>query len=511
MRCDENILGWSSDFISEFRSTNAKIALPPRIGVGIVIRDHEGLIMVSSAQSISTSFLPQVVEAMALLQGIKFAMDTSLVPAIIESDAKSVVDIIRTGVAPLTDIGVIINDILSLINCYNFSVYRPECCIMSSEDITRLCANMSLLEKEGPVQRPRVGLKKAGAQRLALCLVGKVLNNKVVNRDAFLGLISKIWKVKNGLEIESVTTKNAFLRVRVRLDVEKSLRRCLCVDIMRDGEETVMLLYYERLPNHCFMCGRMGHLTLECIDEVVRGEAEGMAELPFGAWMKAIAPYRWKSWKRFQPEKARREGDGSLDKHIGRSQYEIFPIKASGVGSSQDGASEIDLIERITTPGKRMADSIAEIEDIGNARKWGGVVGGSALKRARRTMRSAMIWLSKIGFLQLDVKDLTLVCVIMWRIWYLRNLQVYGSVFQAIDNVYDWSIDFITGYQAAMVGDGEPLVRAETNDTRWMLPLEGFYKVNCDAAIDVRNQVVGVGLVIHNQQGFVMAVGAQRV
>ncbi|TXG73941.1 hypothetical protein EZV62_002520 [Acer yangbiense] len=47
-------------------------------------------------------------------------------------------------------------------------------------------------------------LKDDGRKRLAFRLVGKILSNKLVNREAFTTLIPEIWKIKQGVEIEVV-------------------------------------------------------------------------------------------------------------------------------------------------------------------------------------------------------------------------------------------------------------------------------------------------------------------
>ncbi|KAK0590775.1 hypothetical protein LWI29_031523 [Acer saccharum] len=58
-----------------------------------------------SAESILKGLWPwQVAEAMAVLRGIRFAVDAGLVPAVIESDAKYVVDLIKLAVAPSADV-----------------------------------------------------------------------------------------------------------------------------------------------------------------------------------------------------------------------------------------------------------------------------------------------------------------------------------------------------------------------------------------------------------------------
>ncbi|KAK2654863.1 hypothetical protein Ddye_014719 [Dipteronia dyeriana] len=79
-----------------------------------------------------------------------------------------------------------------------------------------------------------------------------------------------------------------YLRVRIRVDVNKPIRRCLRVDVMGDGVKTVMIPRYERLPNHCFRCGRLGHATRERLEPQIM-DADGGEVLPYGVWLKATA------------------------------------------------------------------------------------------------------------------------------------------------------------------------------------------------------------------------------
>ncbi|KAK2643433.1 hypothetical protein Ddye_025196 [Dipteronia dyeriana] len=65
------------------------------------------------------------------------------------------------------------------------------------------------------------------------------------------GMIGDVIDV-DGKETDDCVGK--FMRVRMRLEIDKSLRRCLWVDILGDGE-TVMVLKHEKIPNHCFKCG----------------------------------------------------------------------------------------------------------------------------------------------------------------------------------------------------------------------------------------------------------------
>ncbi|TXG73319.1 hypothetical protein EZV62_001898 [Acer yangbiense] len=74
---------------------------------------------------------------------------------------------------------------------------RLHCCAMS-------CNALSIKEKEHPVCTLDVNLKVKGEMRLALCLVGKIMKKKLVNRDVFMEVMNKIWRVYGGVEIEPV-------------------------------------------------------------------------------------------------------------------------------------------------------------------------------------------------------------------------------------------------------------------------------------------------------------------
>ncbi|KAK2648273.1 hypothetical protein Ddye_015762 [Dipteronia dyeriana] len=75
---------------------------------------------------------------------------------------------------------------------------------LNVDEVVRLCEALSLKENDGPLMPLKVDLKDEGEKRLVVRLVGKVLSNKLVNMDAFIHLIPKIWKIKKEVEIEVV-------------------------------------------------------------------------------------------------------------------------------------------------------------------------------------------------------------------------------------------------------------------------------------------------------------------
>jgi hypothetical protein len=82
-----------------------------------------------------------------------------------------------------------------------------------------------------------------------------------------------------------------YIRVRVEINVGQPLRRILRVDVMHDGVESTMLLRYEKLPEHCFRCGILGHVVRDCSEVTPTAEPENF-DLLFGPWLKADSPIR---------------------------------------------------------------------------------------------------------------------------------------------------------------------------------------------------------------------------
>ncbi|CAN0847084.1 hypothetical protein LINGRAHAP2_LOCUS4784 [Linum grandiflorum] len=52
------------------------------------------------------------------------------------------------------------------------------------------------------------------------------------------------------------------MRIRVRLDVRKSLHREKTVK--KPNTEVLVRFKYEKLPTFCFLCGRIGHIDRYC-------------------------------------------------------------------------------------------------------------------------------------------------------------------------------------------------------------------------------------------------------
>lgn len=73
--------------------------------------------------------------------------------------------------------------------------------------------------------------------------------------------------------------------------MNQPLRRILGVDVLGDGNESTMLLRYERLPKHCFRCGLIGHVVRDCLTKSSFDGPEDF-NLLFGPWLNASSPVK---------------------------------------------------------------------------------------------------------------------------------------------------------------------------------------------------------------------------
>ncbi|KAL5756472.1 hypothetical protein ACOSQ2_021218 [Xanthoceras sorbifolium] len=98
------------------------------VGLGAVVRDSQGLFMAGLSQKLVGSVSIEVAEAAAILNGLHLAIHLRFSRLLVESDALNIVNYINHRDPPLSEVGLIISDILSL--CSNAFVafsFVPRC------------------------------------------------------------------------------------------------------------------------------------------------------------------------------------------------------------------------------------------------------------------------------------------------------------------------------------------------------------------------------------------------
>jgi hypothetical protein len=122
--CPAIVVKWNAHDVGVFKINTDTTLREADLSVGAdsIIHDDGGHVWVSSAQKFVFGFSPLMAKALAILRGLHLAVDYGLLPTVLESDAKSVVDLINSDSCSFTDIGVIVSDIVALSCRFNIPI-----------------------------------------------------------------------------------------------------------------------------------------------------------------------------------------------------------------------------------------------------------------------------------------------------------------------------------------------------------------------------------------------------
>ncbi|KAL5821736.1 hypothetical protein ACOSQ3_023618 [Xanthoceras sorbifolium] len=95
-------------------------------------------------------------------------------------------------------------------------------------------------------------------------------------------------------------------------------------------------------------------------------------------------------------------------------------------------------------------------------------------------------------------------CVAWWLVWSSRNLAVHSGKGINLLNVVDWVSLFVNETGAALSFSAATPSR-RCNDVKWCPPNSDLYKISTDASIDDPKGRIGIGVIIKDCRGIVMA------
>ncbi|TXG70165.1 hypothetical protein EZV62_005100 [Acer yangbiense] len=347
-----DVVDWAQCFIVECHKANevnTDVALCSnggKVGLGVIIRDHAGLVL-----------------------AYRTAKDKR--------------------VELLTD-----DVINSFKSAWNEDGHKQKISNLNGNDLYK---NLTIADEDGAVHEITEETQKDGVKDVERCLVGKVLSGKRVNRDVFRGdernrfWLREPWHFGNSLialekpvgfgdiknlrfnraafwvqihdipimcmnrrtakwlaehirgvteiPVDSKECWGKFMRVKVELDISKPLKRWLRLKLDKSNNIVVVGLKYERLPNFCFACGKIGHVLKECSDDEDRKGVLDGSSTKFGSWLKAPLSDKLKS--RLQPSWSGNSSD--RERSVGRSPELLGGVSSSvkpGSLASQDSESE---------------------------------------------------------------------------------------------------------------------------------------------------------------------------
>ena len=109
-------------------------------------------------------------------------------------------------------------------------------------------------------------------------------------------------------------------------------------------------------------------------------------------------------------------------------------------------------------------------------------------------------------------EELQIFAMVTWSIWYRRNRQRLDHPIEELHRLLPRSIELLMEFHHAQ--DDVPPQPASTRPTcqaKWKPPADGSYKANFDGAIFAETSEAGIGVIIRNDQGAVMASLSQRI
>ncbi|XP_065636023.1 uncharacterized protein LOC111983043 isoform X1 [Quercus suber] len=107
-----------------------------------------------------------------------------------------------------------------------------------------------------------------------------------------------------------------------------------------------------------------------------------------------------------------------------------------------------------------------------------------------------------------DEDKVATVVTIAWSIWANRNEVRHGGTKKTGEALVKWSAQYLAEYRSANVST-EPAPRSQ--DVRRSPPPTASYKMNMDGAVFKTQKSAGVGVIIRDEQGQVVAALSQKI
>jgi ribonuclease HI len=107
--------------------------------------------------------------------------------------------------------------------------------------------------------------------------------------------------------------------------------------------------------------------------------------------------------------------------------------------------------------------------------------------------------------------ELELFVMIVKGIWKRRNGVMHGEQFKHPGEVVRQATGHLNDFRNANMKQGEGMESSPSTKAKWEAPVLDFYKANWDVAISQAENIVGIGVIIRDGQGNVIAALSQQV
>ncbi|CAL5400496.1 unnamed protein product [Camellia sinensis] len=106
-------------------------------------------------------------------------------------------------------------------------------------------------------------------------------------------------------------------------------------------------------------------------------------------------------------------------------------------------------------------------------------------------------------------EPMQLFIAICWCLWNNRNSILFGNKSRTVEEVVSFAVNYVSEYvQAQERGHLPP---AQVRMRRWVAPREGVFKLNFDGSVRTAHASAGVGIIIRDCHGEVIASMVERI
>lgn len=105
--------------------------------------------------------------------------------------------------------------------------------------------------------------------------------------------------------------------------------------------------------------------------------------------------------------------------------------------------------------------------------------------------------------------EVELFCVCAWQIWYVRNDLYFEKVYVSPELCYKRAHDMLSEYRKANYFESK--APHDRRHAHWVSPSHDTIKINVDAAVNMLDDRVGVGVVARNSEGKVLLSAAKSI
>ena len=135
-------------------------------------------------------------------------------------------------------------------------------------------------------------------------------------------------------------------------------------------------------------------------------------------------------------------------------------------------------------------------------------LGNSIPEWNQGTLKQSTCFTDFIGLVFAGTADPTLFSLVIWNLWNRRNNLRLGKPTHPLDKVLEHSRERqLESHSSPMTSTKQGRTQAAT----WTLPQDNWYKINFDGATFADDNSAGLGVVIRNKDGRVMASLSQKI